>query len=217
MDIYETEEEQIEKIKECVRQYGPTVLISILIVLIGSFAWRYWQGHEELIRAKASIGYESMMTSFLREDASSAQIQGKELIKLYPKTPYAQLASLTLARLAVDRNDLSTAKNRLNWVIRHARAKSLRQIARNRLAQVLIYQKQYNEALNLLQIVDDPGYQGAIDALKGDIYEGLGNIDAARDAYKKALALLPKDAANWPLVEMKLNDIAKVQQESVKA
>ena len=43
MTEYLTEQEQIEQLKTWIKQYGLTILFGIVIALVLSFSWHYWQ------------------------------------------------------------------------------------------------------------------------------------------------------------------------------
>ena len=70
--------------------------------------------------------------------------------KRIPSSPYADQADLALARAAVDSRDFDEAAKRLRAVVDGSRDAELRQVARMRLARVLIEQAKHDEALALL-------------------------------------------------------------------
>lgn len=208
MDVYATEEEQLAKVKSWLKEYGPTIIISVLIVIGGTFGWRYWQGHQEKIRLQASVGYEQMMTNLVKNDNKKTTLQAEYLIKEFPNTGYAQIAGLVLARIAVEGNKLEQADKHLQWVIDNSKTSSTIQIAKIRKARVLLAQNKPKKALALLQKVDDKAYTAAIEMTKGDIYLRIKQKEKAKQAYNSALNALSKIDISRPILQMKLDNLS---------
>lgn len=206
MDIYTTDDEQVEKIKKWLKEYAPTVIISILIVVVASFGWRYWMGRVDNVRAEASNSYEQLLSNAIN-NTPDVQSQAKNVIKKYEHTPYSKLAALLLAKLYVQSGNMAGAEKELNWVIKNGDTNSIQQIARNRLARLLIAENKAKQAIKLLKTVNDKAYMTAVDAILGDAYVATGNTEKARQSYQAALAILPAVDDNRPLLEMKLNDL----------
>lgn len=209
MELYTTEEEQVERIKKWLKEYGTTVIISILIVVIGTFGWRYWQSHRAGQRADASNYYEQLVNNIMSENTTSVEFEAKQLIKNYSNTPYAALAGLLLAKQYVLDGRLDQAEQQLTWVMKNASTNSLQQIARNRLAKLLIAQNKPEEGIELLKKIDDESYLAAIEIVRGDAYVAMKQTEKARSAYQAALAILPKNSDSRPLLEMKLSDLTR--------
>lgn len=210
MDAYVTEEEQIERLKNWLREYGATVLISVIAVIVFSFGWRYWLNHQEMVRAQASEAYEDMVISMMNNQESFAVIKADYVIKEFPSTPYAKLAAFYLAQQAVYQHDFIKAGKQLQWVIQHAGSSSVRQIAKIRAARVLLAEGKPQEALNLLTKTEDKAFIPATDAVRGDIYLALGNKVKAVQSYETALSATQRADANTLVLQMKLADLARV-------
>ena len=119
-------------------------------------------------------------------DAASAK--AKELRDLHPKSPYADQADLALARAAVERNDLPEAAKRLKLVADGSRDPELRQIAKARLARVLVEQGKHDEALAQLDIANAGSFGALYHELRGDAFAAKGDAAGARQEYDAALA-----------------------------
>ncbi len=103
--------------------------------------------------------YERLVASIATgEKISILNSLADGLLKNYPYTPYASLAALQLAKLAVNENNLIEAANRLVSIIDHGHDQALQSIARLRLARILLNQNQAKEALNLLSKNEDKAY-----------------------------------------------------------
>jgi hypothetical protein len=135
------------------------------------------------------------------------------LLTDFPNSAYAALATLRLAKLAVDRGDLVTATQQLQWVIDHAQLDELRDIARLRLAQVLFAAGQATEAETLLERVNTASLTAEREELRGDLYLAGNDPAKARTAYAAALAA----GSASPLLRIKLDNLAAPTADTVIA
>lgn len=209
MSDYLTEQEQIELLKNWIKQYSMVVLSGVVIALFAVTGYRYWQQRQAKILSHASSVYDEMLSARGQNNPAETQTQARKLFKHYSKTTYGTISALMLARSAVVRKDYPEAEKQLNWVIDHGKIASLRQIARIRLARVMISERKADEALKVLDYTEDNTFVGLIDEVKGDAYLALNKTDSARDSYKQALTELPNAEVNRPLLQMKYDNLTK--------
>jgi predicted negative regulator of RcsB-dependent stress response len=112
---------------------------------------------------------------------------GGALIESYPRTHYASLGALVAARFYFDRSDLKSARAQLEWVIDRSPSEDLRDLARLRLAAVLLDEKAYDEALKLLDARHAAAYDAHYAALRGDVLVARKQPAEAKAAYRLAL------------------------------
>jgi predicted negative regulator of RcsB-dependent stress response len=215
VNVYLTEQQQIEEIKKWWQRNGTSTIIIFVLVICASIGWRFWLQHRETKLERASTHYEELLNAVVNDDAIDAQKEANLLRHNYLHTPYAALASLMLARGDVYQGNYDSAKQQLTWVMKHANTNALREIARLRLARITLLQNQPKDALQLLAKVDDKNYEPLINELIGDSYLALNQIDNARSAYQRAITELP-DPAMRPILQMKLDDIAANPTMTVK-
>ncbi len=208
MTEYLTEQEQVQQLKNWIKQYGFTILAGIIIALIISSGWRYWQSYRYKILSHASVIYDEMLTLRAQNNTDGASVQANKLISHYPKTPYAPMAALMLAREAVLNKNTVEATRQLNWVLDHSQDNSLREITRIRLARLLLSEKKSEAALDLLKKLDDKNFIGLVDEVRGDAYIIQNNTNSAREAYQLALSEIPGAEINRPLLQMKYDNLA---------
>ncbi len=217
MNVYSTETEQIENIKQWFKKYGHWFFSAILLVLLIVGGDRLWERHVDKVKSQASERYQQLMVGVADGDASLIEAQSADLIQHFPNTVYAEAALLTQAKLSVTEGNYKRALAKLNRVIVDAKTPALRQIARLRSAKILrLVSSQESgvsdnlqHALSLLITVDDSSYLPAINEMKGDIYVSLNNKQKARVFYLKAIKGFSKTHLNNPLLEMKLNEISE--------
>ena len=207
-DVYMSDKEQAQVIKDWLKKYAPSIIIGIALAFGGSYGWRTWQQHRTETSQQASILFEQMRESFVNNQIQQFQLTANELMEDYPKTPYATLAALQLADQAVQQGNLEDALKNLQWVVAYSNKKSLQEIAKMRAARVLLAQNKPQDALKLLQTMDDSAFLPEVALIKGDSYLALGDKTAARNAYQNSLNTLPPNAVIRPLVQMKFDQLA---------
>jgi predicted negative regulator of RcsB-dependent stress response len=84
------------------------------------------------------------------------------------RTGYAPRGALVLAKLLFDSGDTAGARAQLQWVIDRADETELKEIARYRLAELLLNDKQYDEALKVLDAKHGDPFAGLYADLRGD-------------------------------------------------
>ncbi len=216
MSVYNTDEEQVELLRQWWRKHGRFTIIVIVAVIVMSFGWRYWQQREVAIAQRASAVYEQLQNSITTGNQSALESQAAYLISEYPRTPYAKNAALLLAQQAVNDGKFDQALAKFAWVIEKSKQPAIRQVARIRSARILLAQKKPQAAFKILTKVDDDAYQASIDRVRGDIYLSQGKKQQAREAYTKALALLSPTDVTRPLLQMKLDELAGSSKKSAK-
>lgn len=205
---YLTEQEQVEQLKAWIKQYGMTILVGVVLAIVIASSWNYWQRYQNRVLTRASSIYDEMLTSRAQNDTSNTEALAHKLINHYVKTPYASMAALMLSRDAVTKKDYAEAQTQLNWVIKKSSQSTIREIAKIRLARILLAQNKTNDALQTLDKVDDAGFNGLIDEVKGDVYLKMQNTAKAREFYQLALQTLPKEETpRRPILQMKLDNL----------
>src|SRR6266446_1813241 len=97
------------------------------------------------------------------------------------------MGALLAAKFYFERNVLKNAKAQLQWVIEHSPAEDFRDLARLRLAAVLLDEKAYDDALKLLEEKHDASFDAQYAAAKGDVLVAKNQAGEARTAYRLAL------------------------------
>ncbi|MBU1559012.1 MAG: tetratricopeptide repeat protein [Gammaproteobacteria bacterium] len=207
MDSYLTEQQQIELLKKWWKEYGLAAVTGVVLAIALGFGWRFYQQYETVRSEAASLMYEHMVGDFFNNTTKDATQQANTLIKQYPKTPYAELASFALAAQAVQGQKWDEATQHLQWVIHHGKHRVFQDLAKIRLARVYLQQQKTKEALSELSSVKGKTFSALVFDVRGDVELQTGHQAQARTFYQKALDALPEDAANRPILEMKLNSL----------
>ncbi len=135
MEVYTTEEQQVEVIKNWWKENGTSVIAGTVIGLVGLFGWRYYNEHQQTTQEAASQAYNEMSAQLAKGDAAGFE-QAQSFISAHKGDSYAELAALQLAAAAVKADKLDLAAEQLTQVATSG-DESIRPIAALRLARVL--------------------------------------------------------------------------------
>ena len=206
MAVYDLQEqEQIEDLKAWWASYGNYVSAAVVIVallVVSVQGWRWYQGDQA---EKASVLYQAVSQAARANDPAKAKDPATQIVERFGRTAYAARAMLLYAKLLYDAGAKAGAKAQLQWVIDHAAEDELKAIARFRLAQVLLDEKQYDEALKTLDAKTDEAFTGLYADLKGDVLSAAGKSLDARSAYQTALARLDAKSPYRSYLQAKLD------------
>ena len=169
------------------RVHGGMIAAVVVAVAVGFAGWQGWRWYQASQSAHASALYETLTKAVRANDAKALRDAAGTLVESYPRTLYASLGALVAARYYFDRSDLKSAKAQLAWVIERAPSQDFKDMARLRLAAVLLDEKAYDEALKLLQSNPAAAYEAQYAALRGDLLLAKNQAAEARAAYKLAL------------------------------
>ena len=213
MEKYQTEEQQVQAIKDWWKANGRSVIAGLLIGFGAIGGYRYWTQYQTTQSEQASLIYAQVVASVANADNETAFQQGQNLITNYSGTPYAGLAALSLAKLALDKSDNTTAATQLRWILDNSSDAGLQHIARVRLARVLAADNKPDLALSLLNETDTSGFTTLYQEARGDILFQQGKTNEAAAEYNKALADLEMNPERRRILEMKYNDLVATSRK----
>ena len=188
------EQEQVDQLKALWKKYGDYVTRGAIafFVLYGLFqGWGYYQNKQSLAASELYQGITVLDEKNTKEIVEKSQ----RLIDDYSGTPYAGRAAILFAKASYQEGHKDKAKEKLEWASRHAKESATESIALIQLGQILLEEKKYDEALKKANAVDNEGYLGLSNDLKGDVLNAMGKKEDAKKAYLEALKRFgPKDS-----------------------
>jgi predicted negative regulator of RcsB-dependent stress response len=191
MAAYDLEEqEQLDQLKTWWKMYGNLVTALVTAAALVALGWQGWNWWQRSQSAQASGLYGALQQAAAQKDAKRVRELAGELIDKYSGTSYAGLGALISAKAQVDGGDVKTAQAQLTWASQHAGDEAVRDLARLRLAAVLLDEKSYDQAAKLLSPDPAPAFQPRFSELRGDILAAQGKLAEARAAYQAALEKL---------------------------
>lgn len=207
MDVFTTEEQQLETIKKWWRDNGSSVLIGAMLGIAAIAGWKFYQQHQLSTALKASDAFEAVIK--LADDADKRnefKQLTETLVSEHQGTAYAQFGQLYLAREAVRDSDLARAASLLQSVASKPEHEAIGHVATLRLARVKLAQGETDAALKLVEVSKDAAgaYAGAYALVRGDVLIALNRATEANAAYQEATAE-GSTVAQDPALAMKLD------------
>jgi predicted negative regulator of RcsB-dependent stress response len=207
---YKTEEEQAEALKKWWSENGKSIVTGVVIGITAIFGWRAYDNHAAQQAEQASTLYEQMLIASRANDTENVSVYANRVIADYKSSSYAVFATLVLAKLAAESNDLDLAETHLRWVLNNNSEVELNHVARLRLARVLTAGNKLDIAANTLDVSDTGEFFARYEELRGDIFVKQDKTDEARQAYQKALANTASAEAKQSILQMKLDDLGRI-------
>lgn len=221
MEIYDTEEEQVEALKGWWKENGTSTILGLAVGIAIILGWNYWQGHKKEQAVQASAIYDQLLKAVEDDskDGGGSATQGavagdkKDTIdklagriqEQFGSTEYAAYSGLLQAKLKVQQGDFAAAKDVLKSVAAKSN-KELSNIAKIRLVRLMLATGEYEQGLQLINNVDaeaGSSFSGNYDELVGDLYVALDRLDEARTSYQNAL----RNGHQSPLLQFKIDDL----------
>jgi predicted negative regulator of RcsB-dependent stress response len=199
------EQEQLDEAKEWWRKNGNKVIWGVTAFLLIAAGWRGWQTWTEKQTAEASGLYERAVQAMSNNDVKAAKEATARLMEDYPRSAYAAPAAWLIGRLNYENGDIKSARAQYEYALEHARDDGAKQLARLRLAQIKLDQKDHAGALVLVSADFAPAFQGLAGQLKGDILADQGKTADARAAYQQAIKSLDDKSPLKSLLEIRLD------------
>jgi len=199
------EQEQLASIKAWWERWGNLVLTVVTIVLLAIAAFNGWRWYERHEAGNAGVLYDEFVGTLEGPDLARRKELAGTLIERFGRTVYAPMAALQIAKVNLEAGDSGAARAQLRWVIDKSGHPELVQIARLRLAGVLLDEKAHDEALKLLTGDVPESLAASFADRRGDVLMAMGRDDEARAAYREAL---DKASAQHPMrqiIQLKLD------------
>ncbi len=213
MAVYDLEEqEQISELKAWWSQYGTLVTMIAVVAALASVGWQGWQWYQNRNAAEAGALYFAVQQAAEKQDAQKARDAAGRLIGDYSGTAYAQLGALLSAGVQFEKGEFENARTQLEWAAENGKDPALRDLARLRLAAVLLQKGEHDAALARLEAAPADAFKARFADLRGDVLATQGKAAEARAAYQSAIDALGSvgDEA------ITLREVVRVKLESLE-
>ena len=188
------EQEQIDSLKTWWKLYGNLVTTLVTAASLLAIGWQGWQWYSNNQSTKAAAVYAVFEQALDAGDAQRVKATVGELSEQFSGTHYAAAAALLAAQSSFASGDLKSAQLQLTWVVNHA-SDEFKDIARLRLASLLLDEKSFAEAESLLNMPVAAAFQGRQKELLGDLFVAQGKAAEAKIAYGAALDKVSEKSA----------------------
>jgi predicted negative regulator of RcsB-dependent stress response len=219
MAAYDLEEqERIAAIKDWWDKWGNWILAAVIAFVLGVAGTQGWKYYQSKQAAEAEVMFDSVK-KVAQEAAASREWKkvadaATAIADKYPSTFYATEAQLMAAKAAFEANDLGAARKHLEWVADKGRD-THKNIAKIRLAGVMLDDKKFDDALKTLESIKDAGFQSQVADLKGDIYAAQGRRDESRAAYELAVDKAEQRSPQKAISQAKLDAMGGAKPKAV--
>ena len=99
MEIYDTEEEQLDALKRWWKENGQSTIVGLVAGIAIILGWNYWQDHKKTQAGLASALYSQLIQDMASSKKDSAEKIAERIKEQYPKTEYAAYSGLLQAKL----------------------------------------------------------------------------------------------------------------------
>lgn len=185
MEVYTTENEQIDAIRRFFAEYGKSLAVGLIIGIGALAGWRYWQHYQSTTLMDKSATYQQLTDALNAPKTDS--VAAMQHFAQENRSVYGTLAALDLAHHFVEKGDLAQAEQQLAQALTQTKDSDLLALVALRLARVQQEQKKWDDSLKTLDQVKGESWSALAQNLRGDALLAKGNTQGARDAYTKAL------------------------------
>lgn len=207
MDVYKTEEEQVQAIKQWWKDNSISLIAGVVIGIAVLMGYKYWTDSKQNQAQQASIIYEQLLSPET-DKAISVDVLKND----YSGTPYAALAALLIAKDYVNTNEVEKAVSQLKWVIANNNSDAIQHIAQQRLARVYLAQKNIEAAEALVKGIKAEGFAAGYNEIRGDINLAKKLPVQAKENYRLALSALAQGDQRYAVIKMKLDDLTQASK-----
>ena len=205
IDVNLSDEEQVDALKNWWKENGRSVVGGVVIGLGLVFGWQAWTQHQTRVAGQASSQFEQLQQSLAAGAYESADKQAEGIIAEFGGSAYATFATLDATKVKLSQGDTAASMAQIKTVADSAGDESLRQIARLRMARIMLSEGQLDSAAATIADNVDGSFRGEFAELRGDLALARGSRADARSAYQEAL---DNQVSNASLVQMKMDDLA---------
>lgn len=210
------EQEQVDAFKAWWKDNSKWVLLALVLAIGGAAAVQGWHAYKARQTAAAVTLYTELVKQVSSNDARRINDAAAAVMEQYASSGYAPRAALLAAQVNIQARDTARAKTQLLWVIEHADETTLKDVARLKLASLLLDEKDYAGAMAQLDAAHPEAFTGLYADLKGDVLSAQGKTAEARAAYREAFARTDAKSMYRNLIQIKLDGLGEEAQGAAK-
>lgn len=205
MDVYQTEEEQVESMKKWWSENSRAILLGVSVALIGTFGWQNWQSSQQIHAIEASDLYQQLIVTVEAANNEKTIQLADKINASYGDTPYGALASLHKAKIQVTTGDRKAAVVTLEKVAQSTDSNSsVKHVAQLRALRIRLGNGDAAAVVSDIEAIQQGEFVGKYAELKGDAYQSLGKLQEARTAYVLAMQSATQEQR---LIQQKLDNL----------
>jgi predicted negative regulator of RcsB-dependent stress response len=208
VEDYLTDRDQEEALRNWWRENWKWLLAGVVLGLGLLAGWQFWQQYRRQQAEHAAVVYADFQKALAGNDVDQAGRLLNSLSGEHASSAYTQQGRLLLAKRETDAGKYDEAIKHLREVVDKSKDEELGQIARVRLARLLIQTGKHDEALQMLDVEKAGNFAPQVREIRGDALVAKGDAQGARAEYAAALASgSDKGQIDRATVELKLRDV----------
>ncbi|TDR22460.1 YfgM family protein [Marinicella litoralis] len=198
--------EQEQLVKEWLNKNWLTIVAGIALGIGGLWGYGQWQVSQSNNIKAAAEEFVQIEQLLSLGELTEAEKMIADYEAQYGSNIYVVKARLMAAGKLVEQDKIAEAKVQYQTLIDAKPEKSIAEMARLRLARLLVSEGDYTAALTHLDKVQSQAYQTIVEEVVGDVFLAQGELNKAKDAYQLALNE-GEGYSGRQIVEMKLADV----------
>ena len=200
IEISDTEEEQVDKIKKWWNSNGKQILAGAALGLVGVFGWNSYGDYQD----NQALNARTLYLSYASDSTNIGAYD--KLIKDHSSSSYADQATFLMANYLFEAGNYALALDSLKPLISRENV-VIASTAILRSASLHLQLGEHNEALAILDVDAGEGFSGLFYNLTGDIYLDLSNKEEAKKYYSLAIENITANSSLTQLIQIKLDDL----------
>ena len=205
LGVHVAEDDDAQRVRAWWKKNGMGIVAGVAIGVVGVGGFKGWQAYTENRALSASDVFQEMLAYDESGAIEEARDSAQTLVENYRATPYGDLAYLMIAKLATQKDDLSSAMEALTNVMTKSKDPSMRQLARLRLSHVNLLAGDLVRAHELATSKDVGGFESEYSEVLGDVLLAQHKYSDAVEAYDRALEALAPASSSRALLTSKRN------------
>lgn len=178
-----TEDQEGDVVKNWLKQNWLTIVLCVVFAIAISFGWRYYQQYK--------IDSNKAMEADFTAISLTKPADVEKFVHENDKSIYSTLTLLKAAQAEAKDGKLQVAYDYLVQASKSSSDSYIQNIIKLRQAKLLAFLDKKDQALSLLDSVNDQNFTIRKEITKGDVLLHFGEIDNAKDSYAKAVELDP--------------------------
>lgn len=213
MSRYQSDDEQVEALKQWWQKNGTALLSGLLVVALAWTGWTYYQTQKMNQAMMGSSTFEVLQNAMDQGQFAEVAREGLKFMEEHPESPYSVGIALLEAKYHYDKQEVEEAVKHLNWVVTHSADASLRLVAQLRLVYVHLDSQQLEQAEQQLSAIASDALSKAEQAnlafAKAQVALAQQQSQVAFDQLSEVVNNLKADANLINLAQLQLDDLAK--------
>ena len=200
IEISDTEEEQVDKIKKWWNSNGKQILAGAALGLVGVFGWNSYGDYQD----NQALNARTLYLSYASDSTNIGAYD--KLIKDHSSSSYADQATFLMANYLFEAGNYALALDSLKPLISRENV-VIASTAILRSASLHLQLGEHNDALAILDVDSGEGFSGLFYNLTGDIFLDLNNKEEAKKYYSLAIENITANSSLTQLIQIKLDDL----------